>query len=151
MKPLPHFSPLRLVAILSVSSYITQAASLTWDGNSTASPNPSNNSGVWDTTTTNWWDGSSNVLWPTTGTENDAAFSVAPTSSTSTVTIASGGVTAHNLTFTTTASGNQYNITGDTLTLNGTAPTISIGTNMTSQISSVIDGSDGLTKSGAGN
>lgn len=150
MKPLNLFIPLRLVAVLSVSSYMSEAASLTWDGNSTTAPNPSNNSGAWDTTTTNWWDGSSNVLWPTTGTDNDAAFSVAPTSSTSTVTIASGGVTAHNLTFATTASGNQYNITGDTLTLNGTAPTISIGTNMTSQISSVIDGSDGLTKSGAG-
>lgn len=60
---------------------------------------------------------------------------------------ARGGATAHNLTF---ASITGYLITGSTLTLNGTTPTITNGPGVTTTISSFIAGTAGLTVEGAG-
>lgn len=101
------------------------AGSITWDNASTA---------AWSATSggpygSTWTSGSDAVLEGTAGT----------------VTIASP--TAHNLTFNTSG----YTLSGaSTLTLNGTAPTLSLGSGISATISSVIGGSAGLTKSGAG-
>jgi autotransporter-associated beta strand protein len=127
------------VALLAcVMASAANAQVYTWDGNGSTAPNPTGGSGTWDTTTANWWTGS-NVTWPTAGTNNDAVFA----NTAGTVTI-SGGVTANDLTFST----NGYTVTGGTLTLNGSTPTLnSVGT---ATINSAVLGTAGLTKSGAG-
>ncbi|TAE92525.1 MAG: hypothetical protein EAZ81_02730, partial [Verrucomicrobia bacterium] len=118
------------------------AQSLTWDGANTVTTGAQGGTGTWNTTTSNWWNGSNNVLWPTSGTNNDAVFA----GTAGTVTIATGGVTVNDMTFNTTG----YALSGAAITLNGTTPTISTGTNITATISSTISGSSGLTKDGAG-
>lgn len=105
-----------------------------------------------DSVTTTAWDNSISALWGdapggpyqsvwTSG--NDAVFA----GTAGTVTIGAGGATAHNLTF---ASITGYLITGSTLTLNGTTPTITNGPGVTTTISSFIAGTAGLTVEGAG-
>ena len=117
-----------------------EAVSFEWNpGQST--PTPTGGTGSWDTTLTNWWNGSANVAWPSSGIDNDAVFG----GTAGTVTI-SGGVASNDLSFTTTG----YTITGGTLTLNGTTPTITAGTGISATISSGIAGTAGLTKAGVG-
>jgi autotransporter-associated beta strand protein len=103
-----------------------------WDASRTA----------WDTSTTDWATlsgGSYNVAW-TSG--NDAVFETTA----GTVTIGASGPTAHNLTFNVTG----YTISGGTLTLNGTTPTLSLGSSIAATISSQVSGSAGLELSGTG-
>ena len=134
---------LNAALVLSASACV-EAATLTWDGSDTTTSGAQGGSGTWDTNTTaNWWDGSANVVWPALGgLSDDAVFE----NTAGTVTLGAGGVTAHNLTFNTTG----YVLTGSTLTLNGTTPTISTNTGVTSTINSIIAGSAVLTKTGAG-
>jgi len=128
--------------LLLVSS--VRATSLTWDGNAGTEPNPAGGGGTWDSNlTSNWWDGVINVNWPALGgLDDDAVFA----NTAGTVSIASGGVTANDLTFNTTG----YIVQGNTLTLNGATPTITTGSGITAALNSVIAGSSGLTKSGSG-
>ncbi len=121
-----------------------QAASLTWDGNGNVIPNPDGGTGDWDSNTSlNWWDGANNVVWPIPGgLDDDAIFG----NNAGTVSIAVGGVTANDLTFNTT----NYLIQNNTLTLNGTTPTITAGTGISATISSIISGAAGLAKAGDG-
>jgi autotransporter-associated beta strand protein len=93
--------------------------------------------GTWDTTLTNWNAGA--VAWPTSGTDNDASFA----GTAGTVTI-SGGVTVNDVSFGTAG----YTVTGGTMTLNGTTPTITNAVAAT--ISAPLAGSAGLRKAGAG-
>jgi len=120
-----------------------QAASLAWDGNGNTAPNPAGGTGTWDVNTSlNFWDGTTNVVWPASGTSNDAVFDTTA----GTVTLATGGVTAHNLAFNLTG----YTLTGTTLTLNGATPTITTAAGVTATVNSVVAGSAGLTKAGVG-
>jgi fibronectin-binding autotransporter adhesin len=97
--------------------------------------------GPWDTTTANWRTaGDDPYTWTSSGQERANFGGTAGT-----VTIATGGVTAYGLNF--TASG--YTVGGATLTLAGAGGPISVSTG-TATISSVIAGSVGLTKTGAG-
>ncbi len=119
----------------------------TWDGNGATNPNPNGGSGTWDANNNlNWWNGTTNVTWPAPGGLDDAVFA----NTAGTVTLATGGVTANNLTFKTTG----YSITGQTLTLNGTTPTttptITTDPAVSATIGSVIAGTAGLTKAGVG-
>ena len=112
--------------------------------------------GVWAQSTqyatgTFIWDNGSTAAWASnTGgsyvgpwtSGNDAVFE----GTAGTVSIAAAGATAHNLTFNTTG----YLIRNNTLTLNGTTPTISLGSGTNATVSSVITGSAGLTKADAG-
>lgn len=117
------------------------ASVYTWDADTT--PPASGGSGTWDAgSTANWYNGSTDVVWPTSGIDNDAVFP----SSAGTVTVAAGGVTANDLTFNTSG----YIIQGDPLTLNGTTATITTGTGITASIYSEITGSAHLIKSGDG-
>jgi fibronectin-binding autotransporter adhesin len=112
------------------------AASQTWNGSTTGGG--TGVSDTWDTTSANWV---SPTTWPSSGTDNDALFD----GTAGTVTI-SGGVTANDITFGVTG----YTVTGSTLTLNGGAtPVVSVTTG-TAAIGSQIQGTAGLTKSGAG-
>ncbi|MEO5716092.1 MAG: autotransporter-associated beta strand repeat-containing protein [Luteolibacter sp.] len=146
-KLLPLFAASRAAQLTAIAFSMVSpslwAGSLTWDGSNTANGVADGGTGTWNANSTaNWWNGASDVVWPNTGTDNDAVFA----NTAGTVTI-SGGVTANDLTFSTTG----YTLAGSTLTLNGTTPTITVTNSPdTATISSVIAGSSGLTKAGAG-
>ena len=55
-------------------------------------------------------------------------------------------ITVHNLNFNTTG----YTLTGGTLTLGGVTPTITVNPALTTSINSIVGGTAGLTKTGAG-
>ena len=119
------------------------ATSLTWDGNGAVAPNPDGGAGTWDVNTTaNWWDSASNVVWPALGgTDDDAIFA----NTAGTVTLAAG-VAANDLTFSSTG----YLIQSNSLTLNGTTPTLTTDPGVSATISSVVSGAAGLVKGGSG-
>ncbi len=123
-----------------LAAHSANAGSLAWDGSGVGTAGAQGGVGNWDTTTANWWNGAADVVWPSTGTDNDGVFGGAA----GTVTVV--GVTANDIAFNTTG----YTISGGTLTLNGTTPTLTTGSGVSATISSVIAGSAGLAKAGAG-
>ena len=129
-------SPLVVVSL----STNALAGSLQWAGSTTGLATGTSN--TWDTdTTANWSDGIGLVNWPAPGgTDDDAVFAGAA----GTVTLST--VTANDITF----NSNGYTLSGGTLTLNGSTPTITNATGIDATISSVINGSSGLVKSGDG-
>jgi fibronectin-binding autotransporter adhesin len=99
--------------------------------------------GTWSTTTSNWYNGSTNIAWPSSGTDNDAVFAGA---NGGIVTLGSA-VTANDLTF----KASNYSLSSHfPLTLNGSTPTITIDPGLSVTINSLIAGSAGLYKAGAG-
>src|SRR3954447_12427866 len=127
---------------------LARAATLTYDANAT--PPANDGTGVWDTTTANWFDGTNDVVWP--NTTNDIAIFGAGSGAAGTVTVGASGVTANSITFNAPGSGN-YTLSGGTITLGGTTPTVTsnVGTGASSPaINSVIAGSAGLIKAGPG-
>ena len=99
----------------------------------------------WDGSTANWWNGSSDVVWPDTtayeaiiGAGSGPAGTIAVT----------GTRTLNKLTFNSPGSG-SYMLSGGTLNFGGTTPTITGSAGTT--ISSILAGTAGLTKIGAGN
>ena len=127
-------------ALIAISvTQLCHAAVYNWNGSTTGGATGASN--AWDTTSANWTgDG---AVWPaTTTSDDDAVFA----GTAGTVTIATGGVTANDLSFSTTG----YTVAGAALSLNGTTPTVTTALGVTTTISSVVSGSAGLTKSGAG-
>ena len=127
-----------LATMISVPALVlsrADAASLTWGAGGTGG------NGTWDTNTTpDWWNGTLNLDWTdTTGT--DTANFGGPAG---TVAL-SGNVFANALNFNV----GGYTLSEGTLTLAGSTPTINTVTGTTT-IGSVITGSAGLTKAGAG-
>jgi autotransporter-associated beta strand protein len=119
---------------------LSSAASLQWDGNGAAPPNPNGGNGTWDSNkTANWWTGSAHVAWPSPGgLDDDAVFG----NTLGSIAIAEGGVTANDLVFSLVGT---YTLSGGPLTLNGTAPTVTVSVaGATPNITSVIQGSAGL-------
>ena len=105
------------------------AANGTWSGGA---------GGTWDASTTNWLN-LSGIPWDVTnGGTNAAVFNTAGATPT-----VSGTVWANGITFSSAAT-----ISGGVINLAGTTPTIT--TTASGTISSVLDGSSGLTKAGAG-
>ncbi|MDD4016655.1 MAG: autotransporter-associated beta strand repeat-containing protein [Kiritimatiellae bacterium] len=100
--------------------------------------------GNWNTGTGNWTTdgGTNNVAWPGSGTDNNAVFGDTP----GTVTLSAAGVAANGLTFNT----GPYTVTNATLTLNGTTPTVTVGSDVSVNMYSIIAGTAGLVKEGAG-
>ncbi len=145
-----HFIGLRALlgvtggALLSISSH-APAATLHWDGGVVDILTDGNGasqgtSGTWDTTLLNWDGGASpHVAW--NNSNNDTAV-FGGTAGTVTL---GANITASGLTFNTTG----YAISGNTLTLTGTA-TINTATSVSATMNSIIAGSSGLLKSGAG-
>jgi autotransporter-associated beta strand protein len=122
-----------LIIILSGGPHHLWAAPLYWVGDP-------GGGGTWNTTNLNWWSGSEFIAW-NNANNDDANFQT------------DGGyisvdtpIVAHNLTF----SANNYYIGGNSLTLSGTTPTISIDPGMAATINSTISGSNGLVKDGSG-
>lgn len=119
------------------------AASVTWDAD-TGTAGAQDGGGTWDGAATNWWNGSTNVVWP--DTTADTAVIGTNSGAAGTITV-SGTRTLNRITFNAPGSG-TYTLSGGTLSLGGTTPTITANTN--AAISSTLSGTNGLTKSGAG-
>lgn len=122
-----------------------RAGSLDWDGSDTVSSGAQGGTGTWDANATaNWWDGAADVVWPNSGTDNDAVFG----GSNGIVSIAAGGVTANDITFNTSG----YTIQNNTLTLNGTTSiwTVAGTSSSTATISASVNGAAGMTFNKAG-
>lgn len=128
--------------LLAISN--AQATTYTWDGNDINS-GPDGGIGIWGGSTINWWDGATNVAWPSSGTDNDAVFA----DTVGTVSVDAAGVTVNDITFNTTGYVVQGSGSG-VVTLNGTTPTINTASGVTATIGAVLAGSQGLTKSGNG-
>lgn len=126
-----------------------QDAARYWDANG-ALPMSGGN-GNWDTTSSLWSTNNSDVLgpysaWNNAGLDNVFFGSAAAgtTATVGTITLTQP-ITVHNITFQTL---NGWVLTGGTLTLGGTTPTINATSAAT--INSIIAGTAGLTKIGAG-
>jgi autotransporter-associated beta strand protein len=113
---------------------------LSWDTNN-ATTGAQGGAGTWDTSTSNWHVGSINTTWLANGTNNDAIFA-----GTAGIVNLPSALSANDLTFNTTG----YSLTGGPLTLNGTTPTVTTNTGVTTEIATQIQGSDGLIKAGLG-
>lgn len=123
---------------------LTHAADLTWDSSGANPANPVDGSGTWDTSTALWSNGVSDSVW--NNASNDIAVFGNANGAAGTVTLGTA-VTAGGIIFNAPGSG-TYLISSGTLSLAGGTPTIT--TNVNAEISSVIAGSAGLVKAGAG-
>jgi autotransporter-associated beta strand protein len=134
--------PFFLIAALLMTE-VLHAAVLVWDTN-TGTADAQDGTGTWTAGLPNWFNQtqpSQNQVWVN---GSDAVFG-AGSGTAGTITL-SGPITAGNLTFNAATSG-SYTLGGSILTL-GTG---SIVTNANAAISSVLAGSAGLSKTGAGN
>jgi fibronectin-binding autotransporter adhesin len=138
--------PMRVctVAVLMALHAPTWAADRWWDINGTGVDQ--GGTGTWNTTSLFWNSFNDGVTGPMDTWDNaapggDNAFFMGMAG---TVTLA-GPMTVHDITFGT----NNYTLAGSTLTFTGTTPTINVTTG-TSYIDSVVAGTQGITKSGAG-
>jgi len=137
-----------LLAILSpicLASAAT-AATFTWDANGIFGDGNQDGAGTWSTGNANWNNGIGDVVWPNSGTNDDAAVFGVGSGAAGAVNV-SGTVNVNGITFNAPGSGN-YTIGGTNLTLNGATPTITTNTDAT--IGAPLSGSGGLGKSGAG-
>lgn len=118
------------------------ADTYTWSINTTGVA--ADGSGTWNTTSANWVGvGDTHTAW-NNANGSTAAFGAG--GSAGTVTVDPGGVTVGGLTFNSGVTG-MYTLSGGSLTLTGTPAFV---VNADAAISSVMDGSAGLTKSGSG-
>ena len=131
-----------LLALAALSSTL-RADSLTWDSSGLNPNAPVDGAGAWDTSTALWSNGSVDSIWNNAG--NNTAVFGSNNGAAGTVTV--GTITAGGLIFNAATSG-SYLLSGGTLTLGGSTPTIT--TNANAEIASVIAGTTGLTKEGSG-
>jgi len=121
------------------------AASVTYDANTTTTAAQDGAGAGWNTTNTNFWNGTADVAWP--NTTSDTAVFGAGTGAGAAGTVTVGTVTTNNITFNAPGSGN-YTLAGGTITLGGTTPTITSIPNAT--ISAVLAGTSGLAVTSTG-
>jgi autotransporter-associated beta strand protein len=98
---------------LFLAANTVMAGTLTWDPNQSNAP--SDASGTWNATTSNWYSGSTDVQW---SDGSDAVFGSGSTTGQYVVTLAQS-FTANSLTFNNTTAGSNY-------TLNGSGNTLTI-------------------------
>ncbi len=143
---------LPLCLIFGTSSFAQQ---FYWDGgDATAAGNNAatgaglGGPGTWDTITAAWWDGTNDVLWPNTAAAQAIFTGAYPVTGipVSNAVALSGAITANKLTF--VRSG--YTLSGGTLNLDGTTPTVEVLLGESVAINSQITGTNGLTKTGYG-
>jgi fibronectin-binding autotransporter adhesin len=146
----PAFSLRWLPAWLLLAAIVPRpasAASLYWDAN--GGTTGTGGTGAWNTTSSLWRDGSTTGTlgtWPNVVSPPDAAV-FGGTAGTATIADATT-IAANSLTFETTGYVVARTGTGQ-LSLAGTSPSITVTTG-TVTISSVISGTEGLVKTGAG-
>ena len=136
--------PLRLsilAALLALQAPV-HAVDRYWDVNGTSLGN--GGTGTWNTSSPFWSPSNDGVSGPYSAWNNAALYDAYFGGTAGTVTL-SGAITAHNLTFQT----DGYALTGGSLTLGGTAPTVSVTTGTTS-IASSISTADAWSKTGGG-
>jgi fibronectin-binding autotransporter adhesin len=129
---------------------VGQSANLYWDANGTTAG--TGGTGTWDATTNNMFksaaadSGISSFRWVNSSTGNSHTAIFGGTAGT--VSVASGGVTASGLQFDVTG----YTVQNNTITLSSASTPVVTVTNAgdTATLSSVLAGTGGLTKSGAG-
>jgi fibronectin-binding autotransporter adhesin len=126
----PVFSIFASVVAVTVAQSAS-AATGTWNGAF---------DGTWDTTAANWSDLSGTPWNNANGPNNTATFSTS-----SLAAVVSGPVFTNGITFDITGA-----LSGSTINLSGTTPTIAVSSGQTGTISSIIAGSAGLIKSDAG-
>jgi len=146
MKParsIRNSSRLPLLCTLLVCVGSARATSVTWDAN-TGSSGAQDGTGTWNTTNTNFWNGSSDVAW-TNSTSNVAVFG-AGSGAAGTVTVST--VTTNGITFNAAGSG-SYTLSSGTITLGGTTPTITANVAATIGSNLVFSGGT-ITKAGTG-
>ncbi|WP_082306272.1 autotransporter-associated beta strand repeat-containing protein [Pseudomonas kilonensis] len=133
-----------LVLLLSVGmafSSLLQAADRYWDTNGTTLG--SGGTGTWSLSGAFWSPNNDGVSGPYSAWNNAALDDAFFGGTAGTVTLGTP-ITVHNLTFQSTG----YTLNGSTLTLGGITPTITV--TGASTIGSILAGSAGLTKAGAG-
>jgi fibronectin-binding autotransporter adhesin len=137
----PMKSKYLVILATAVSVFTAHATTFTWDASGGAPLN--DGGGNWNATGgTNWFDGISTYgAWG--NTSGDTAVFGSANGAAGTVTV--GTVDTGGLTFNAAGSSN-YTLSGGTITLGGTAPTIT--TNADAVISSTLAGTAGLTKAG---
>lgn len=128
-----------LMGLASLYASPTMAADKYWDVNGGSAG--SGGTGTWDTSLALWNAANDGVAGPFTPWSNANIDNAIFAGTAGTVTLGTG-ITANTLTFNV----NGYTLTGGTLTLAGTTPSI-VGS---ATINSVIAGTAGLTKNGAG-
>ncbi|MGD0208397.1 MAG: pectinesterase family protein [Verrucomicrobiota bacterium] len=143
-----HTSKLFILVVLALLAQLAvvplaPAATLTFDGN-TGTTGAQDGSGNWDTTTTDWWNSSTDVAWDNT-TPGNAVFGV-NSGAAGTITVGSG-INVANITNNPAGSG-YYTISGNTLTLAGN-PTIYVAAGTALQLNSYLAGT-GYTLEGGG-
>lgn len=136
--------PLRvgIMAALLALHAPARAVDRYWDVNGTGIGN--GGTGTWNTTSAFWSPNNDGVSGPYSAWNNAALYDAFFGGTAGTVTL-SGAITAHNLTFQT----NGYSLTGGSLTLGGTSPTIEV-TAGTTTIASPITSTGAWVKAGAG-
>ncbi|NII73992.1 fibronectin-binding autotransporter adhesin [Dyella sp. SG562] len=136
--------PLRLsiVAALLALHAPAHAVDRYWDVNGTSLGY--GGTGTWNTTNAFWSPNNDGVSGPYSAWNNAALYDAYFGGTAGTVTLG-GAMTVHNLTFQTTG----YSLTGGSLTLGGTNPTITVTTGSTT-IASPITSTSGLITGGAG-
>lgn len=120
------------------------AATLTWDASGANPAAPTDGTGTWNTSAANWSNGAADLAWPNSNA--DVAVFGANNGAAGAITV--GTVTANGITFNAATSGN-YSLSGGTLTLDGTTPTVTA--TVDASIASAIAGTLGLAKAGIGN
>ena len=127
-----------LVALDVPWSLSAFAASLEWVANGTTPG--SGGTGTWNTTTSRWFNGSSFQVWNNVSIDDAVFDGVAGT-----VTLGTP-ITVHNLTFNT----GGYLVTGSTLTLSGSIPSVTVLPAGSATIASTVAGTSGFNQAGAG-
>ncbi len=126
------------IVLVVAGSPEAHGAALQWDANGATAG--SGGTGTWNTSSALWFNGSTYQAW-SNAAGNDAVFG----GTAGTVTL-STGITVHNFQFDTTG----YTVTGNTLTLTGATPTVSVVSGGTATIGSVLAGANSLTQAGPG-
>ena len=131
-------------ALLLAGGGRTTAAPFTWDASGGAPLD--DGSGSWNATGgTNWFNGATYGAW---GNQNvDTATFGVSNGTAGTITV--GSIITNGITFNSAGSGN-YTLSSGTISLAGTTPTITVNASGTTTLTSVLVGTAGLTKTGAG-
>ena len=134
---------LALGLIVTLASSRLAANTYTWDAAGVGNLSTMDSGGTWNTSGLNWWNNTTDQAW--NSATDTAVFGAAAGTNAYTVNVASGGVSVGGITFQSQA----YTIAGNSITLAGATPTVTV--NATSgTISSSLAGSSGLTVNGTG-
>ena len=134
---------------LATSAGPINAATLTWNADGTHTTDFIDGAGTWETGVGNWYDGGTNynVTW---AVNSDAVFGTGISGGTAGVITINNSVSANSVTFNLAADNLSYSLSSGSLNLTGLATITTVGPTNSVSVSSVITGSAGLNKTGAG-